>query len=120
MINPKQNNPLQPINPVSTYCINQGHELKIQQTELGEIRICVSKDKQECEEGDFFKGDCSFDGFEKCVKASCCHASSCVLESNAPACSNIMCTMECALNTMDCGRGTCGFVKGNCEVIWNE
>lgn len=57
---------------------------------------------------------------EKCVPASCCHADSCVWESDAPDCSDILCTMECAPNTMDCGAGYCELIDGECEVVWNE
>ncbi len=57
----------------------------------------------------------------KCVPATCCHASSCVLEANAPDCSQIACSMECEEGTMDCGQGQCVFdmgVEGNCKVEW--
>ena len=57
---------------------------------------------------------------KECVPASCCHADSCVLEENAPNCSGRICTMDCRPETMDCGQGYCEFVKGSCEVIWNE
>lgn len=55
-----------------------------------------------------------------CVAASCCHASECVLESEAPDCSGIACTMSCEPDTMDCGAGSCGVVDGECGVIWDE
>jgi len=55
-----------------------------------------------------------------CVPASCCHATECVLESEAPDCSGSFCTMECSPGTMDCGQGHCGVIDGECEVIWNE
>ena len=58
--------------------------------------------------------------FENCVPASCCHAKSCVWESEAPNCSGRLCTMSCEPETMDCGAGECGVVDGECEVIWNE
>lgn len=65
-----------------------------------------------------------------CVPASCCHASECVLESEAPDCSGRICTMSCEPDTMDCGQGHCGVVDGStygddsgepeCGVIWDE
>ena len=57
---------------------------------------------------------------EMCVAASCCHASECVWESEAPNCSGMLCSMDCRPDTMDCGAGKCGVVDGECEVIWNE
>lgn len=57
---------------------------------------------------------------EKCVPASCCHATKCVLESGAPNCSEILCTMSCEPDTLDCGQGSCEFVDGECGVVWNE
>jgi hypothetical protein len=55
---------------------------------------------------------------ETCVPASCCHAKNCVLESVAPDCSDVFCTMECHAGTMDCGQGSCVFRNGKCEVNW--
>jgi len=57
---------------------------------------------------------------EICVAASCCHAVSCVWESEAPDCDGMFCTMSCEIGTMDCGQGRCGIVDGKCGVIWNE
>lgn len=56
----------------------------------------------------------------KCVPDKCCHASGCVLEQNAPDCSNSICTMECREGTMDCDAGHCEYLNGKCEVSWNE
>ena len=55
-----------------------------------------------------------------CVPASCCHATECVLESEAPNCDDSFCTMSCEPETMDCGQGHCGVVDGECGVIWYE
>ena len=57
---------------------------------------------------------------EECVPASCCHATECVSKSEAPDCSGRICTMSCELDTLDCGQGSCKFVDGKCEVVWNE
>lgn len=40
-----------------------------------------------------------------CVPAECCHAAECTGRANAPACTDVMCTMECRAGTMDCGGG---------------
>ena len=57
---------------------------------------------------------------EECVPASCCHATECVLKNKAPNCDGMFCTMNCEPDTLDCGQGSCEFVNGKCEVIWNE
>jgi hypothetical protein len=57
---------------------------------------------------------------EGCVPASCCHASECIWESEAPNCSMVACTLSCEPGTMDCGQGKCKVVDGECEVVWNE
>ena len=58
-----------------------------------------------------------------CVPATCCHPTECVLEANAPDCSGILCSQECAPGTMDCGQGRCVFdatVEGSCYVEWTS
>ena len=57
---------------------------------------------------------------DSCVPITCCHATSCVNENQAPNCSKIDCTMDCQDETMDCGQGKCIWEDGNCEVEWNE
>jgi len=56
----------------------------------------------------------------KCVPASCCHPVECILSSEAPNCSDTLCSMSCEPGTMDCGQGKCGIIDGKCGVIWNE
>lgn len=55
-----------------------------------------------------------------CVPATCCHPTECVSLNDAPNCSDVMCTMNCQPNTMDCGQGECKFIDGKCQIIWNE
>lgn len=50
-----------------------------------------------------------------CVPAECCHAAACVGRSNAPACGDAMCTMECRYGTLDCGGG-CLCHEGRCAA----
>ena len=69
---------------------------------------------------DALKEDLNKSGGEVCIAASCCHASECVLESEAPDCNGSICTMSCEPGTMDCGAGHCEYVNENCEVVWNE
>jgi hypothetical protein len=57
---------------------------------------------------------------DDCVPAQCCHATSCVPRSQAPDCSDVVCTQECQPGTIDCGAGSCGCVNSTCQVIWNE
>jgi hypothetical protein len=59
-------------------------------------------------------------GDEKCVPASCCHATECVLESEAPDCNETICTMNCEPGTLDCGQANCEFIDDKCEVVLNE
>jgi len=55
-----------------------------------------------------------------CVPASCCHATGCVLEAEAPNCSGIICTMECVPGTLDCNQARCEYIDGECTVVWGE
>ena len=59
--------------------------------------------------------ECSADA--DCVAATCCHASEAVPLSEAPECSGIFCTTECAPGTLDCGQGEIKCLKGKCEVV---
>jgi len=68
--------------------------------------------------GNRFSRDVSSE--EICVPASCCHPTECVLESEAPNCTNMICTTECKPGTLDCGQGHCEFVDGKCEAIIDE
>lgn len=52
-----------------------------------------------------------------CVKDSCCHAKGCVAAQNAPDCKGILCTQECAQNTLDCGQGSCRCVNNLCKAV---
>ncbi|MFH1359156.1 MAG: hypothetical protein ABIH37_04665 [archaeon] len=52
-----------------------------------------------------------------CVKAECCHASSCISASEKPECGEIFCTDECAPDTMDCGQGSCKCINSKCEAV---
>lgn len=51
-----------------------------------------------------------------CVPATCCHATGCVAAADAPACTDVMCTMDCQANTMDCG-GRCTCEAGSCAAV---
>jgi hypothetical protein len=50
---------------------------------------------------------------DDCVRATCCHANACVPRGQAPHCSDVMCTMDCRPNTLDCG-GRCACEGGLC------
>jgi len=65
------------------------------------------------------EGECVRE-WERCVAASCCHATECVLENEAPNCSGSLCSMECRAGTLDCGQAQCEFIDGECGVVWNE
>lgn len=49
-----------------------------------------------------------------CFPGECCHATSCVLETDIPNCDGVMCTEECREGTMDCGQGKCACREGKC------
>lgn len=69
----------------------------------------------------WFVGELNGEGGEVvCVPASCCHSTGCVLSEDAPDCGEILCTMSCEPETLDCGQGHCEFVDGECEVVWDE
>ena len=55
-----------------------------------------------------------------CLPAQCCHAADAVNRENAPDCSNTLCTLECAPQTLDCGQGGVACVDGACVVIYIE
>lgn len=60
-------------------------------------------------------GECSVDA--DCVPAACCHPASCVPAANKPDCTDVMCTMQCAPDTLDCG-GRCTCEAGSCKAIF--
>ena len=55
-----------------------------------------------------------------CVPASCCHPNSCINKDNAPSCFQIMCSQNCAPNSLDCGQGSCQCINNQCGAIFNE
>ena len=64
--------------------------------------------------GGFCQGDAD------CVPASCCHSDACVEKSQKPHCGNIMCTMECRPDTLDCGQGRCACKSNHCTARIGE
>jgi hypothetical protein len=52
-----------------------------------------------------------------CVPDSCCHPRGCVAKANAPVCKGIMCTLECALDSLDCGHGSCKCLNNQCRAV---
>jgi hypothetical protein len=57
--------------------------------------------------------DCMTD--DECVPAECCHPTSCINKANKGVCT-LLCTMSCE-GPVDCGAGSCGCVKGKCNVV---
>jgi len=45
-------------NPASTYCVEQGGTIVIEEEELGQIGYCLFDDGSKCEEWTFFRGEC--------------------------------------------------------------
>ena len=50
----------------------------------------------------------------------CCHSTSAVNKDNALDCKAVLCTMDCAPNTLDCGQGQIKCVDNICTVRLNE
>lgn len=57
------------------------------------------------------------DSDSDCVPEQCCHPTSCVNKAFAPDCSAVMCTMECAPGTLDCGQGSCVCQNHECKAV---
>ncbi|MBS3148512.1 hypothetical protein J4219_06500 [Candidatus Woesearchaeota archaeon] len=51
-----------------------------------------------------------------CAPSTCCHATTCGPLFAKPSCEGVMCTMNCAPGTLDCG-GSCGCVEGRCVGV---
>ena len=45
-------------NPASTYCVNHGGKLEIRTSSSGQTGICVFPNGSECEEWQYFRGEC--------------------------------------------------------------
>ena len=49
-------------NPASKYCIDQGYELEIRTDEEGnQYGVCIFPDGSECEEWEYFRGECTYE-----------------------------------------------------------
>jgi hypothetical protein len=93
------------------------------ETERSEGEITIGQEREESrpsessntENTDIVIGEdpCSSDA--DCVPAQCCHASACVLATNAPSCGDALCTMDCQMGTIDCGGG-CLCHNGRCAA----
>lgn len=54
----------------------------------------------------------------QCARDECCHADGCILAKDALDCSNVICSMDCWLNTLDCGQGYCDYIDGECVAVY--
>ena len=128
----EKNKPLQNssqiANPASTYCISHNGKLELINNDSGSYGLCTLSNGQKCEEWAYFRGECgsqdnsslSFCSTDSgCVPSTRCHPNSCVNKNSAPNCSGMMCTMMCAVDTLDCGQGSCGCIGGKCQVVLN-
>ncbi len=52
-----------------------------------------------------------------CVPAQCCHPTDALQKDFAPDCTNTICTMECAPDTLDCGQGEIKCIEKQCTVV---
>jgi hypothetical protein len=55
-----------------------------------------------------------------CVPSSCCHPDSCVNKANQPDCQDIMCSLNCKVDSLDCGQGSCQCINNKCGAVFNE
>ncbi len=132
-VNPDDIGPGQQIsNPASVYCIENDGNLRIDDSPDGQIGICVFADGSECDEWEFFRGECgevkddepkddpgsgSCNSDSDCVPNSCCHADRCTDLTLAPDCSGFRCTLNCEPGTLDCGQGSCRCIDNKCRAI---
>lgn len=52
-----------------------------------------------------------------CVPAACCHVENAVNKEFKPNCDGVLCSMECAPNTLDCGQGKIKCIENQCQVV---
>jgi hypothetical protein len=55
-----------------------------------------------------------------CIQAQCCHATDVVNKDNRPDCTGILCSAECAPNTMDCGQAKAKCIENACTLVFQE
>lgn len=55
-----------------------------------------------------------------CVPATCCHANASINKEFAPTCQNVLCSMGCEENTLDCSQGQVKCVNNECSVVFNN
>ena len=58
--------------------------------------------------------ECSIDS--NCVAVCGCHPESCIPKEQRGECPNMFCSQVCS-GPLDCRAGSCGCVKGMCEII---
>tara|TARA_Y100000310_G_C20471982_1_gene710526 strand:+ start:532 stop:789 length:258 start_codon:yes stop_codon:yes gene_type:complete len=54
-----------------------------------------------------------------CVPDACCHATGAVPLGQAPNCEGVLCSMECAPGTLDCGQGEVKCIENKCVAVIN-
>jgi hypothetical protein len=52
-----------------------------------------------------------------CVPAYCCHSNEVINKDNKPDCSGVLCSAECAPDTLDCGQAKALCVEGICTMV---
>jgi len=52
-----------------------------------------------------------------CVPSQCCHPNSCIHKAFSPDCREVLCSVECAPNTLDCNQGSCQCINNKCQAI---
>ncbi len=52
-----------------------------------------------------------------CVAATCCHATDALARSYGPACTAVLCSMDCQPDTLDCGQGAVKCINNQCTAV---
>ena len=62
-------------------------------------------------------GECSVDS--DCAEVCDCHPEKCIPVKQKAECPSVFCTQVCS-GPLDCGAGSCGCIKGKCQVVPSE
>jgi len=105
--NTNNNNDVQIANPASTFCVENGGKLDIQDTETGQVGICTFSNGKQCEEWSYYRGECSSeygDGRVYCTPEDK-ENYGCYMEYN-PVCAYFDSTIKCSTDLCSATEST--------------
>jgi hypothetical protein len=76
---------------------------------------CVDNNNANSQENILVEKRCTQN--EDCVGKECCHATECINKEHKEDCTKTMCTMDCRMNTLDCGLGHCECQNEKCTAV---